>query len=317
MFSLSLRLTVFTSLITSVLLGMAQVIGRAAPAGQIVPIVTYDSPTILLVDVNRHLVGSRRSNPEVIYDAVVSPNQQKIAFGMSDGTKTHIYAADLYSDESRRLTSDDMGGESPAWSPDSKQIAFVGLEPANKRGIYVVPVNGESPPQTILKAGTFASPSWSGDGLQLTFAASRYRDLPDLFVVDSACRLRCDRELLQITNTLVVDTIPVWSPDGTKIAFLSNRSGNYEIYVLDTACMQPTTRKCTLEIPRHLQFKPLIVPFLMMWSQDGSELYFRGRDLRKNEPGLYAAKADCFKNPDGCDIRLIYNLADRLQRKRG
>ena len=238
MSTLLLRLTLPLTMIVVLLVLLMQVIARLLPLAQIVPIVTYNSATILLVDVNRHIVAARRTNPSVIFDAVISPDQQRIAFSMSDSRRIHIYISGLYENDYQRITSEAMGGDSPAWSPNGSQIAFVGLEPNNKRGIYTVAVDGSSPVQTIVKAGTFASPAWSPDGYQLTFAASRYRDLPDLFVVDSSCRVRCDREMIQITNELVVDTIPIWSPDGTRIAFLSDRSGDYEIYDLDMRCLQ-------------------------------------------------------------------------------
>jgi len=36
-----------------------------------------------------------------------------------------------------------------------------------------------------------------------------------------------------LTNNLAWDSSPAWSPDGQKIAFVSLRDGNYEIYVMD------------------------------------------------------------------------------------
>jgi Tol biopolymer transport system component len=36
-----------------------------------------------------------------------------------------------------------------------------------------------------------------------------------------------------LTNHPAIDNNPVWSPDGTKIAFVSDRDGNSEIYVMD------------------------------------------------------------------------------------
>ena len=38
---------------------------------------------------------------------------------------------------------------------------------------------------------------------------------------------------VRITNNSAGDLFPMWSPDGTKIAFHSDRDGNYEIYVMD------------------------------------------------------------------------------------
>ena len=308
--TLLLRLTLPFTLITALFIILMQVIGRVLPVAQIIPIVTYNSPTIILVDVNRQLAAFRRTSPRIIVDAVVSPDQQRIAFSMSDERQINIYVSGLYDDEYVRVTNETLGGYTPAWSPDNRQIAFVGLEKDNKRGIYTVDADGLSPVQTIVKAGTFASPAWSPNGRQLIFAASHERDIPNLFVVDSDCRLRCDREMLQITNELVVDTTPVWSPDGSGIAFLSDRSGDYEIYELDTSCLQADQPNCNLQIPHRVHLRRPIVPFLMLWSLDGREMYFRAWDGTSNQPALYAVKRNCGDLPEGCQPRLIYNLAN-------
>lgn len=317
MFSLSLRLISLLAVVVALLVMLMQVVGKLIPLVQIIPVVTYNSPTILLVDTNRHLAAARRTNPSTVFDAVVSPDQQRIAFSMSDSRNLHIFVGGLYDSHYRQLTDEAMGGDNPAWSPDGNQIAFVGLERDNKRGIYTIAADGVSPLQTILKAGTYANPAWSPDGHQLTFAASRYRDLPDLFVMDTDCRLRCDREMLQITNELVADTSPVWSPDGSKIAFLSDRSGDYEIYILHMDCLETSQPKCSLQIPQRLRLKRPIVPFLILWSLDSHEVYFRGWDAISNQPGLYSVKADCYLQPEGCQPRMIYNLVTILHGKRG
>ena len=37
----------------------------------------------------------------------------------------------------------------------------------------------------------------------------------------------------RLTNNPASDAQPAWSPDGTKIAFNSDRDGNFEVYVMD------------------------------------------------------------------------------------
>jgi Tol biopolymer transport system component len=313
---LLLRLTIALWVGFILLVILMGVIGQKLPIVQIIPVVTFDSPTVQLVDVNRHVAGMLRTYPSPVLDAAVSHDQQHIAFSMSTQENIHIFVGSLYEASYRQLTTD-VGGTSPAWSADGKQLAFVGLERNNKRGIYTINVDDSSSLQIVLKAGTFASPAWSPDGRQLAFASSRYRDLPDVFVVDSECRLRCDREMMQITDELVVDTLPVWSPDQSHIAFLSDRSGDYEIYMLDMDCMQSGQVKCSLQVPHRLRLQKLVIPFLILWSLDGQELYFRGFDPSRNQSGLYAIDANCYSLPTGCQPRLIYSLSGTLRGKRG
>ena len=316
MLTLPLRLTLRLTVLISLLVMLMQVVACMLPLSQIIPIVTYNSPIILLLDVNRHVAAARRTNPSIVFDAVVSPDQQRIAFSMSNKRDIHIYVGGLFDNTYQPVSSTTLGEVNPAWSPDGSQIAFIGFELDNKRGIYTAAVDGTSSVQNVLKAGTFASPAWSPDGHFLTFASSYYRDLPDIFVIASTCRIRCDRQVLQITTTLVADTAPTWSPDGTTIAFLSNRNGDYQIFTLDMRCMQPGELKCSLQVPKQIRLQQLGSPVFEHWSLNSREVYFRAWDSITNQPALYAVKAACPSLAEGCQPRLIYNLARTVTGKR-
>ncbi|MBI1278585.1 MAG: hypothetical protein GC179_10710 [Anaerolineaceae bacterium] len=314
MFSLLPRLSALLTIIIILLVLLMQVVGKLIPLEQIIPVVTYNSSAILLIDSSRHIGASLRAYPGVIFDAAVSPDQQHIAFSMSSNRQIHIFIGNLYAGDYQQLTPETMGGNSPAWSPDGRQIVFVGFERDNKRGIYTISADGDSTVQTIVKAGVYNNPSWSSDGQQLIFAASRYRDdLQNLFVVEANCRMRCDREMLQITDELVDDTSPIWSPDMSKIAFLSDRLGAYEIYTLDGECLQTARPQCSSQTPQRLHLNNPIVPFFILWSLDTHEVYFRAWDLVRNQQGIYAVQADCFSLSEGCQPRMIYNLMSPLR----
>lgn len=46
-------------------------------------------------------------------------------------------------------------------------------------------------------------------------------------------------KVTQLTNNNYEDSYPVWSPDGSKIAFASDRDGNWEIYVMNADGSNP------------------------------------------------------------------------------
>ena len=43
-----------------------------------------------------------------------------------------------------------------------------------------------------------------------------------------------DGNVTRLTDNNADDWLPIWSPDGSKIAFMTNRDGNYEIYIMNS-----------------------------------------------------------------------------------
>ena len=73
---------------------------------------------------------------------------------------------------------------------------------------------------------TFA-PKWSVDGASLTFVIEYHGARANIFEISAD-----GGNLKRLTAGPKFDGRPVYSPDGTKLAFESNRSGNYEIYLI-------------------------------------------------------------------------------------
>jgi Tol biopolymer transport system component len=66
------------------------------------------------------------------------------------------------------------------------------------------------------------------DGEALVFASTRHRDTSDLYLQRNG-----GRAITQLTNDPANDAMPAVSPDGTRIAFCSDRAGDWNLYVMD------------------------------------------------------------------------------------
>ena len=117
----------------------------------------------------------------------------------------------------------------PHWSPDGKRIAYVHEAPAGYRDIWVMNANGTKKKQ-VTHLGDTTEPAWSPDGKWLAFGASgtppyeSYIDYP-LHKISSTAPFGSPVRLpLPDEDYYEVDVAGTlaWSPDGQKIAFVSN-----------------------------------------------------------------------------------------------
>ena len=101
-------------------------------------------------------------------------------------------------------------------------------------------------------------PAISPDGKTIVFS---YKG--DLFTVPAV-----GGQARQITTNAAYDAYPVWSPDGSRIAFSSTREGSFDIYVIDKDGGVPTrlTTHSTDEMPmawsdnNHVLFSAVMMP---------------------------------------------------------
>jgi dipeptidyl aminopeptidase/acylaminoacyl peptidase len=116
---------------------------------------------------------------------------------------------------------------------------------------------------TFFQMESVSNPSIAPDGKTVLFSRGyvdvmRDQSQSNLWVIDlSGARLR------QLTDGAWNDSAPVWSPDGARIAFLSNRSGSSQLHV-----MWVDTRE-TLQLTRLER-----APGSITWSPDGTQIGF-------------------------------------------
>ena len=125
----------------------------------------------------------------------------------------------------------------PVWSKDGSHIIF--SHPPS--GVFVVQADGSrmwslppnSPVGTLKSPGNF-SPALSPDGSRVAYAMVVTRDDTSAIVTSALD----GSDLRKLTSNKAVDAYPAWSPDGTQIAFYSNRetgaAHGLHLYIMDS-----------------------------------------------------------------------------------
>jgi tol-pal system beta propeller repeat protein TolB len=155
-----------------------------------------------------------------------SPDGRRIVLSATEANNVDIYAIDVRSGRSTRLTTAPGDDRDPSWSPDGTRVAFS----SNRDGtpqVYVMDANGRNQRRLTSDASPALVPRWSPDGSMIAFAAGDDAGR-DLYVISSTGGV--PRRLT--AGALVTKDSPQWSPDGSRIAFQIADGKNYDIGVV-------------------------------------------------------------------------------------
>jgi WD40 repeat protein len=169
-----------------------------------------------------------------------SPDGRYLAVAAKRGPKDDILIIDVKKDkEERRIKVDLNGITTPTWSPDGKQLVFTGYD-GGLSDLFIVNRDGTGLRRLTDDKNADFHPVWSPDGTTIAFSTDRGPET-DFSV------LRCSNTRIALyhldTGTIEVlphmesgkNVSPQWSPDGSQIAFVSDRSGVSNIYLYDLA----------------------------------------------------------------------------------
>ncbi len=124
----------------------------------------------------------------------------------------------------------------PSWSPDGTRIAFSALT-GGIVDLYILDVQSEKLRQITDDLFAEIQPDWSPDGKSVAVATDRYTSNTDDLDFGRFVLARIDAatgEMTQLASPEQGDaTNPQWSPDGTKLYFLSDATGIRNIYELE------------------------------------------------------------------------------------
>ncbi len=113
---------------------------------------------------------------------------------------------------------------SPAWSPDSRRLAYVSFE-GNHSSVFIQTLRTGNRIQVSSKPGINGAPAFSPDGRKLVLTLGGIDGNLDIYVLDIN-----SRQTRRVTTHRAIDTEGSWSPDGRHIYFTSDRGGGPQIY---------------------------------------------------------------------------------------
>jgi DNA-binding winged helix-turn-helix (wHTH) protein len=192
-----------------------------------------------------------------------SPDGKQVAFRQNEGRDNDgIFTALVGGENPTRLTSH-PGDFGPAWSPDSRQIAFIRYSD-NSLSINIVPAFGGVEREVYtMPAALSEGLTWSKTGKAVAFTESTIVNPRRSWIVMCSLPDSMTRRLTSPPDGYR-DTEAVFSPDGSRIAFLrSEISGSANnVFVVPVAGGEA----------RQLTFhdQPIIGP--PAWSRDGREI---------------------------------------------
>jgi TolB protein len=178
-------------------------------------------------------------------DPAISPDGRTIAFRSHRDGFWEIYSAPTGGGAATRLTRGMVYSAAPAWSPDGKRISFESYARGDL-DIWVMNLDGSQPIDLTEDSKTQDyGPAWSPDGRWIAFTSGR-TGTQQIFAIslDPDCSGLACRKVYNLSQNKNDELEPAWSPDGKRLAFVSNRDGQRAIYVSDfsTAGLTNTRR---------------------------------------------------------------------------
>jgi Tol biopolymer transport system component len=165
------------------------------------------------------------------YGPRLSPDEKRLALVANDPATgfTDIWIVDLATGTFSRLTSDPFDDAFPVWSPDGRSIVFTSSR-AGRYDLYEKSSSGGEKEKLLLQTETGAySLDWSSEGRFLLYSQFDPEKRSDLWMLPRSGEKEAEPRLV-IDGEFDQD----WgwtSPDGRWIAYLSNESGAWEVYV--------------------------------------------------------------------------------------
>jgi len=165
-----------------------------------------------------------------------APSGGQLAYGRAGD---QIWRANLDGTNRHQLTGGAQIHQTPAWSPNGKWIAYdrVNLAGTDHDIIRIDSKGGGATNIAPSQSVSDLSPDWRPDSSRLVFERIRSVDNSDIFTMKAD-----GTDVHLLVGGPAVQANPVYSPSGLSIAYMSNTTGNYELWRKPATLAAPSTQ---------------------------------------------------------------------------
>ncbi|MDA2927154.1 protein kinase [Acidobacteria bacterium AH-259-G07] len=202
----------------------------------------------------------RVGEPGEYVQIVLSPDEKRVAVALVDpqSGNADIWLVELSSSIFSRFTFDPSRDGDPVWSPDGRQLVFQSARKGRPDLFQKLVGGGQE--EVLFESNENKYPEdWSSDGRFIVFISINGRTV-------HALPLSGDQEPMRVLETPFDKDEFHFSPDGRWIAYNSDESGRWEVYV---ASFPDFTEKRQVSNSGGVQ---------ALWRKDGKELFYLGLD---------------------------------------
>ncbi len=239
----------------------------------------YDVFVVYAEDMHWVRVASFADQPRFSSDG------KRLVYRSRQSQKPGLYAVNIGGNNATTISASDEAGF-PTWSPDGKHIAFVIYDvEQNSWRIYITSADGQEKAVQLVSGW---APAWGPKG-NLAYTGCNEGG--------GNCGIRFTTDV-NLSSPVLITADPrdiglAWSPDGTKIAYMSDHDGNWEVYTVGVPF--PEVRRLTINEAND---------GLPAWSPDGQYIAFVSD--RDDVWALYLMK------PDGSNQTKVFDLGPEL-----
>jgi Tol biopolymer transport system component len=227
-----------------------------------------------------------RETPNDYTNLALSPDGKRLALEIFDGKRRDIWVYEWERDALTRLTFAGELNQNPVWTPDGQRIVYSSLQKGGAPNLWWIRADGAGDAQRLTESKSvhYAS-SWRPDGKVLAFQQLNPDTNWDIMTLPIEGNEKSGwkpGEPKPFLNSPSIEPEPTFSPDGRWLAYESNESGSYEVYVRPFPGAGGKWRISTGggHFPK--------------WSRNGKELFYRTED-NKIMVVTYTASGDSFR----------------------